>query len=194
MKTIYLSIGYFIAVILVAHFFAPPEYVWTQNTVSDLAAQGLPHQWIMQGGFIGFGVLLNLGFIQKFIVARKVIYADVPLMLYGLAVLVTGFFSTMPFIAGIAYSAQESGLHSLFAQLAGGFFILGILYRLVLAPTIQEKWFHAVFFILVMGTSLGFGLSENGMLALGKGIIQKTMYAVSFIWLLLSQRQVGDSL
>jgi hypothetical membrane protein len=163
-------------------------YVWTQNTVSDLAAQGLPNQWIMQAGFIGFGLLLNLGFVQKIIAAHKVIYSDLPIMIYGLAVLVTGFFSTQPFIAGMDYSAQESNYHSLFAQIAGVFFIIGILYRLVIAPTPKEKWFHAIFFLLVMGTSLAFGLSENGIIPLGKGLIQKTMYLFSFIWLVLSQR------
>lgn len=54
-KMIAIAIVYFIVIIIIAHFFAPPEYNWTQNTVSDLAAQGLKYQWIMQAGFIGFG-------------------------------------------------------------------------------------------------------------------------------------------
>jgi len=191
MNTITFSIIYFVGVIILSHFFVPSEYVWTQNTVSDLAAQGLPNQWIMQAGFIGFGLLLNLGFVQKFIAARKVIYSDISIMIYGLAVLVTGFFSTKPFIAGVDFSAQESDLHSLFAQIAGVFFIVGILYRLVIAPTSNEKWLHAIFLLLVIGTSLAFGLSENGIIPLGKGLIQKTMYLVSFIWLILSQRKIA---
>ena len=191
MNTITFSIIYFVGVIILSHFFVPSEYVWTQNTVSDLAAQGLPNQWIMQAGFIGFGLLLNLGFVQKFIAARKVIYSDISIMIYGLAVLVTGFFSTKPFIAGVDFSAQESDLHSLFAQIAGVFFIVGILYRLAIAPTSNEKWLHAIFLLLVIGTSLAFGLSENGIIPLGKGLIQKTMYLVSFIWLILSQRKIA---
>lgn len=76
MNMIPLSIVYFIAVIILADFFTPPAYHWTTNTISDLAAQGLKHQWIMQAGFIGFGVVLNDGFIQKFITAQKVSYPD----------------------------------------------------------------------------------------------------------------------
>lgn len=193
MKTIYFSVVYFIVIIIVAHFFVPPEYVWTQNTVSDLAAQGLPNQWIMQAGFIGFGVLLNLGFLQKSIATRKIGYPDIPVMVYGLAILVTGLFSTMPFIAGAGYSEQESNLHSLFAQIAGVFFIIGILYRLIIAPTAKERSFHTAFFLLVMGTSLAFGLSENGMITLGKGVIQRTLYLVSFVWLILSQWRYARS-
>ena len=187
MKMIPVAIIYFIVVIIIAHFFAPPEYNWTQNTVSDLAAQGLKNQWIMQAGFIGFGVLLNIGFVQKFISAPKISSPDLLIMLYGLAILLSGFFSTEPFIKGINFSAQENRLHSLFASAAGFAFTIGIFYRLVTAPTSGEKWLHAVFFLLVMGASLLFGLSESGILLIAKGIVQRTLYLVSFIWLYLSQ-------
>lgn len=183
-KTISLSVFYFVAAIIVAHFFVPSEYIWTQNTVSELASQGLPNQWIMQAGFIGFGLLLNLGFIQKFRIAKKVFLADVLIMLYGLAILLSGFFSTKPFIAGVNYSVQESNLHSFFAQAAGIFFSLGIFCRLIIVPTPKEKRAHAIFLLLVMGTSLAFGLSENGIILLGKGVIQRVLYLVSFVWLL----------
>lgn len=181
------AVIYFIVVIIIAHFFAPPEYNWTQNTVSDLAAQGLKYQWIMQVGFVGFGMLLNFGFVQKFIAAQKISYPDLLIMIYGLAILLSGFFSTEPFIKGVSYSVQESSLHSFFATVAGFAFTIGIFYRLITAPTSGEKWLHAVFFLLVMGTSLLFGLSENGILPVAKGIIQRSLYLVSFIWLFVSQ-------
>ena len=181
------SILYFVAVIVIAHFFTPAEYHWTQNTISDLAAQGLKYQWIMQAGFIGFGLLLNLGFIQKFIAAQKVFYPDLLIMLYGLAILLSGFFSAEPFIKRLSYSVQESNLHSFFATLAGISFSLGIFYRLVMASTPGERWLHALFLVLVMGTSLLFGLSENETLPLAKGLVQRSLYLVSFLWLFLSQ-------
>jgi hypothetical protein len=141
----------------------------------------------MQAGFIGFGLLLNLGFAQKFIAAQKVSYPDLLIMLYGLAILFSGIFSTAPFIQGVSYSVQESNLHSFFATTAGISFSLGIFYRLVTAPTPSEKWLHTIFLVLVMGTSLLFGLSENGLLPVAKGIVQRSLYLVSFIWLFLSQ-------
>jgi hypothetical membrane protein len=187
MKMVIIAVLYFVAVIVLAHFFAPSEYRWTQNTVSDLAAQGLKNQWIMQAGFIGFGLLLNIGFVQKFIVAQKVSYPDILIMSYGLAILLSGFFSTEPFIKGVSFSAQQSSLHSTFATAAGISFSLGILYRLIIAPSPGEKWMHAIFLVLVMGTSLLFGLSENGILPVAKGIVQRSLYLVSFIWLVISQ-------
>jgi hypothetical protein len=187
MNSISLSLIYFILVIVLAHFFSPSEYRWTNNTISDLAAQGVKYQWIMQAGFIGFGLLLNLGFLQKFIAARKVSYPDILIMLFGLSVLITGFFSTAPFIDSVNFSAQESNLHSLFATIAGICFTAGIFLHLVTASTPAQRWLDGVFLILVIGASLAFGLSENGTIPLGKGIIQRLLYLVSFLWLFVSQ-------
>ncbi len=187
MRLILFSLFYFVAIIIVAHFFVPPEYHWAHNTVSDLAAQGLHYQWIMQLGFIGFGLLLNVGLISKSVSAKKIFYPDVLIMLYGLAVLLSGFFSAAPFLEGVSYSIQEDKLHSLFAQAAGVFFSLGILAYLITSPDPKEKLFHTVFLILVMGTSMLFGLEENGVIHIDRGLIQRTLYLVSFIWLLVSQ-------
>jgi len=108
-------------------------------------------------------------------------------MLYGLAVLLSGFFSAAPFIEGVAYSVREDMLHSSFAQAAGVFFSIGIFYTLIVSPDPKEKLFHAIFLILVMGISMAFGLEENGIIHLGRGLIQRILYLVSFVWLLMSQ-------
>ncbi len=64
---ILVSVVYFVGVILLAHFFAQPGYLWAWTTVSDLAAQGHERKWIMQAGFIGFGLLLNLGIVASLV-------------------------------------------------------------------------------------------------------------------------------
>ena len=181
------AVIFFVTVIIIAHFFAPPDYQWAQNTISDLAGQGLKNQWIMQTGFIGFGALLNLGFILKFVSARNVSYSDLPIMVYGLAILLSGFFSTAPIIQGEKYSEQESSLHSLFATVAGISFTMGIFYRAITAPTSAERWMHVFFLVLVMVASLLFGLCENGRIQFGKGLAQRGLYLVSFTWIVLSQ-------
>ncbi len=187
MKIIFFSVFYFVVVIITAHFFMPPEYHWTRNTVSDLAAQGLKYQWIMQLGFIGFGLLLNIGFVSKFISAKKVFYPDLLIMIYGLAVLLTGIFSTEPFLEGVRFSVQEANLHSTFAQVAGLFFSIAILTYLIISPDPKLKLFHTIFLAFVLGISILFGMVENDIIHLGGGLIQRTLYLVSFVWLLLAQ-------
>ncbi len=187
MKITSFAIFYFVALISIAHFFVPPEYNWQQHTVSDLAAQKLPNQWIMRTGFIGFGLLLNIGILSKFIASKKIFYPDLLLMLYGLAVLMSGFFSAAPFLEGVSVNLQEDKWHSFFAQAAGILFSAGILFYIFSASNTKERSIHIVFLILVTGTSAIFGLEENGIIYWGRGAIQRVLYSFSFIWILFSQ-------
>ena len=52
------AVVFFVITIILAHSFAPIEYDWKQNTISDLGAQQYKNAWIMRVGFIGFGLLL----------------------------------------------------------------------------------------------------------------------------------------
>lgn len=187
MRWMTVAVAYVVVMIVMAHFFMPPVYSWTDNTISDLAAQRLDYQWIMQLGFIGFGVLLNGAFVKKFVAAGRVTWGDVPVMLWGVSMLITGFFSAAPFMAGVPYSVAEADMHSLFATLAGVFLTLGLVVNIFTAPTWQERVFHGVFVVLVVGISAVFGLAESGELALGKGLVQRVLWGVSFAWLLAAQ-------
>jgi len=180
---IYFSVFYFIAGIIIAHIFAPPGYVWTRNTISDQGSQGHVNKWIMQAGFIGFGVFLTAGMALKFRDLGGVNYPDVLMIAYGLSIMVTGFFCAAPIDKSLPFSARQAQIHSLFAQLAGFFLTAAILWYLFTSPS---RWaFHLTFLILILGISGLFGLSANGMIAVEKGILQRMLYLVSFIWLVL---------
>jgi hypothetical membrane protein len=178
------AVLYIVGFIVLAHFFAPPGYVWTRNTISDLGSQGHVNKWIMQAGFIGFGILLTAGLLFKFRDLGRVNYPDILIIAYGLAVLVTGFYCAAPIDKTLPFSAREEQIHSLFAQLAGFFLIAAILWYLFTSPS---RWvFHLAFLLLIFTISALFGLSENGMIAIEKGILQRVLYLVSFVWLLLA--------
>ena len=182
-----LSVVFVILSIIIAHLVMPSEYVWANNTISELASQGLSYRWIMQIGFIGFGLLLNIGLISKALSARKIIYPDLFLMAYGISVLITGFFSAEPFIEGTTYSIPEANIHSLFASAAGFFLTFAIVLSIFSTPNPREKFFHILLCIGVIGLSASFGLSENNMLSIGKGLLQRILWIVSFYWLLYGQ-------
>jgi hypothetical membrane protein len=175
----------FIAIIVVAHYFAPDIYHWTTNTISDLAAQNYNYAWIMRIGFIGFGLLLNLGILLKICKTKSVNPADVLIMIYGLAILCSGVFSTMPFDSSVVYSTMADKLHSIFAQIAGIALSIGIIIYLILSPG-NKKFVHLLFFILIIGISALFGLSKNGVINIDYGIVQRLLYGVSFIWIFLT--------
>lgn len=130
LKPFAIAVVYFIAVIVIAHFFAPPHYDWTQNTISDLGSQGHVYKWIMQAGFIGFGLILAAGVLHYFRQNQK-LYFLFFVATYGLSVLVTGFFCAAAIDPSISYSAREAGIHSAFATVAGIAMSMGILWQVI---------------------------------------------------------------
>jgi hypothetical membrane protein len=179
------AIAYFVGLILLAHFFAPPGYTWMENTISDLGSQGHTHQWIMQAGFIGFGLLLAGGLAFKFRAMGQINPPDSLMLVYGLSILLTGFFCAPPLDSSLPINIREGQLHSLFATLAGVALSVAILWYAIAAPTPTQRITHIVFVLLIVGISATFGLAESGTLAVGKGLVQRVLYAVAFIWLLM---------
>jgi hypothetical membrane protein len=164
----------FILFIIIAHIFSTSDYQWTKNTISDLGAQGYGRKAIMQTGFILFGVVLVTG-----ILLNGFSWRTAPMLIYGTCVALTGIFCTKPFVEGTDYSTTASSLHSLFAQIAGISFSLGILIQIFFTPDKNLKLIHLLFFILVIGLSATFGILKNS-----QGIIQRILYLVSFVWLI----------
>ncbi len=183
MKTILIPLGYIFAFIVAGHLFAPPEYDWTANSISELAAQGMPNGWIMRAGFIGFGLLLIAVLARRIWAQKRARWADPAVALYALSILITGIFSAEPFLEGVPFSPQEARLHTLFASLAGLFLTLGNLLALAQAPGAREKRSHSLFLLLVVGLSALFGLADAGSIAIGKGLVQRLLWLSGFGWL-----------
>ncbi len=187
LKPFLMAVIYFISVIVLAHFFVPPIYDWTQNTVSDLASQGHTYKWIMQTGFIGFGLLLTWGVIFHFNKSRRA-YFLLLVAVYGLSILMSGIFCAAPIDPSYPNSLRESQLHSMFATVAGIAMSLGIFWQIVVSSNNRERWTRFAFFLLVIGISGLFGLAENHILVLDKGIVQRVLYLVGLAWLVYEER------
>jgi hypothetical membrane protein len=172
------SVGLFVGFILVAHFFAAPPYDWKTHTVSDLASQHFPYRWIMKTGFVLFGGTLALGIANKLIQGNGTLLTELPVLVYGLAILLSGLYSTKPIVEGIAYSEFESQMHSYAAQLAGIAFSVGLLLHGFAETNQQLKIIHFATFAFVIGLSALFGIMDTHI-----GIVQRTMYLGSFVWL-----------
>lgn len=186
-RSILTAVVYFIAVIVLAHFFVPPMYDWTQNTVSDLASQGHTYKWIMQTGFTGFGLLLTWGVIFHFNKNNRA-YFLLFVAVYGLSILMSGIFCTAPVDPSMTYSVSEAKLHSMFATIAGIAMSLGILWQFAVSSNHRQRWTRFAFFILVIGISGLFGLAENHLLMIDKGIVQRILYLVGLAWLVYEEQ------
>lgn len=187
-----LAVLYFVAVIVLAHFFVPPTYDWTQNTISDLASQGHTYKWIMQAGFIGFGSLLAASSVYYFWQNKKRYFLWL-VAGYGFSILITGFFCAAAIDPSIEYSLQEASIHSMFATIAGLCMSLGIIWQVVASSTPRERWLRILFLVLVMGISALFGLAENHIVEIGKGVVQRALYLAGLAWLVFEEKQLTFS-
>ncbi len=167
-----LSTLIFVFFIILAHVFATNNFDFSKNTISDLGAQAYDRKWIMQIGFLLFGITVVVGiFLNGFSVRT------LPILIYALCVALTGIFCTKPFFQVNTFSQTQSSLHSLFAQIAGISFSIGILMQLFYEMEKPMKTAHFIFFLLVIGFSASFGVLKNY-----QGIAQRLLYLVSFIW------------
>ena len=174
-----ISVLFLVAAILAAHFIAPPEYNWRVHTISELAAQKYRNGPVMRAGFIGFGILLSSAVLLKWISASFPV-KYIPLMVYSASVLISGLFSTSPFISNLDFSVREAKIHSFFAQLAGFSFSVGILLFMIYEDRMGLKIVHFAFFLFVILTSLLFGRIHRY-----RGILQRLLYLGSFVWLVI---------
>jgi hypothetical protein len=101
---------------------------------------------------------------------------------------VTGFFCAAAIDPSISYSVREAGIHSAFATIAGLAMSLGILWQVIVSTNGRERWMRLAFLLLVMGISGLFGLAENHILELDKGIVQRCLYLVGLAWLVYEER------
>ena len=188
LKLFTFAVVYWILIIFVAHFFPPPGYDWTQNTISDLASQGHRYKWIMQLGLSGFGGLVVLAVIRTMIHARRMIPHSLPIALYGFTIFLSGIYCTTPINPSLSYSLNEAKLHSLFATVAGISLSLAIFWRIQTSKNRRELVAHILFFTAVIGFSALFGLAENQYVDVGMGIVQRLLYISGFVWLVYQER------
>lgn len=182
------SVGLFVGIIIIAHFFTNSPYDWKSNTVSELAAQNYQYRWIMKIGFILFGGILAAGIINKILSGNGKLITELPILVYGLAILVSGLYSTKPIVSGTEYSELESQIHSYSAQIAGMAFSTGLLIHGITASNTNLKIIHFATFIFVVGLSALFGLMNSNV-----GIIQRIMYLGSFVWLTIFYNEINKA-
>lgn len=181
-------VALFIAFILVAHLFVPQGYQIRINTISEMAAQGLPHGWIMRSGFILFGLTQIIGQGHRLQKQEGSLLTTIPYILYGVSIGLTGIWSTT-YPGMVQPNLTESGLHSLFATTAGVALVVTMLLFAWRTKEIRLRLTHLGVAILVLLLSMGFGLLPGI-----QGWTQRLMYAVSFLWILCCYGKVDKGL
>ena len=180
MRLYTLAVAILLALILAAHAVAPDAYTWTQHTMSHLGAQGYEHANTMRFGLVSYGALVLVGAILKVARAVRTAWPHSFIGIYGFAILLTGLFSTSPFLPGANFSVPEANLHSNFATLSG----IGILTAMVAFAIVHRSRLPRIIDVvaLVLTMLLSAAFFTFGDMA---GAFQRLLWLVGFAWLVI---------
>jgi len=160
---------------LVAPFFSHPEYSALAHTTSQLGGQNMPGAWIMNGGFVLFGSATALAALASW---RKDGWRNFLVLLFGLAMVATGLWSTGTAEFGNPVNAREDWWHSFFAT-ALGFAFAGACAAALFGP--RGRLDDPISWVGLAASAL----LPLAMQALGHyaGALQRAMFAISFVWI-----------
>ena len=169
--------GFFTAIILVAHAIAPAPYSWTVYSISHLGAQGYEYAWMMRFGLISYGAHVVIAAILKIARRPRTGWPHGFIGIYGFAILLSGFFSTSPFLLGVPFSTSEANLHSIFASLAGIALSAAMVAFAVMARTPRGRIIHLVALVLtLLIPEVFFRFSDAA------GVSQRLVWLVVLAW------------
>jgi len=108
-------------------------------------------------------------------------YVAAPTMAYALSISLTGIFSTSPCETGVPHSAEESEMHSLFANIAGIAFTAATLGLLLTEDDLRMRLVHLAGLSIVTFSSI-----MSNMQPEYRGIYQRILWAGGLSWLTVS--------
>ncbi|MGR3662578.1 MAG: DUF998 domain-containing protein [Paracoccaceae bacterium] len=160
--------------ILIGPYFSLSEYNWIKHTTSELGGQSMPFAWIMNSGFIAYGVATATAAIIMF---RAQPVTSVALLIFGTGLIGAGLFSALPIDSSLASDIAEDRLHSIFSSLTGFGIIAATASRIFWpAHDIRDRLSWATLIASIALPAAMFALPDDA------GGLQRLMFMTSFIW------------
>ena len=163
-----------------------PGYSHISDTVSQLGAQDRLYPWVMSMGFIVYGLLifcLNYGLYRESRRGLAPKASFVSLSIYGLGVLLSGFFQDSSKAPGVTANL-ESNLHSIFAMI--GFFglVVGmwLFARMVHLDPNWRGYTQLSISIAVLNLGLSLLFLMEGFRSF-EGLLQRSFYLLTLVWI-----------
>ncbi len=168
------GIAAIIGAMAIAPFLSHPEYSSLAHTTSELGGQSMPNAWIMNGGFLAYGLGVACGALSRL---RKTPALAAVMLLFAGALAGTAVFSAGSAAFRLPHDPVEDALHSFFSGLVGTAFALACAIRLF-APGGNRRdrtsWLGLV-------ASAAVPLAMTRLPGLD-GLLQRGMFAISFVW------------
>lgn len=164
--------------VMVAPLLMPGSYSCVSHTISESAAQGVPHAWVARLGF----VCLGMGAIAAALNCRHVwgLVGAGSLVLFGAFIICSAVVSEKPWQPGVAFDPRQARLHSVAAGSAGVAYTVGVA-SVLIVDSAAPGWLRA--FTAVAATSAV--VAPLGMVLRPRraGLLQRAMFALAYLWL-----------
>ncbi|WP_286830869.1 MULTISPECIES: DUF998 domain-containing protein [Kordiimonas] len=160
---------------LVAPFFMAGDYSNIHNAVSELGAQNTSNSWVMNLGFVLFGIGVGVDASMRL---KSAPIVGAAFLIYGIAMVLVGIFSHKPIDPLLPYDAFEDDLHSLFATVVGTTFSVGTLSQAFCERAMARR-------TACVAAALSAVILPLCMLQFPdvQGVPQRFMFVISFFWL-----------
>ena len=173
--------------LLLAPLLMPASYNWILHTTSEAGAQGTEGAWLTRLAFMLFGFAVLLLALKNQLAwnrAARGLHAT-----FGIGMIGNAVFSSRPWITELPYDVIEDFLHSLMSDLAGIAFTLGVIICLVKRK--QFQWKSRYMDILAIFIAVFVTISMMSFDSID-GILQRVMFAVSYLWYLRETREISN--
>lgn len=125
--TIFFGITFAAVAILLGPIWSPEPFNWLHHTTSEQAAQNMPGAWIMRLGFLAYGLATAIEAIRRW---RLRPWVRWPLVVFGLGLIATAFWSSASILPGVATDVTEDWVHSITSAIVGAGFVASCCARL----------------------------------------------------------------
>jgi len=163
--------------LLFAPLLMPESYDWVEHTTSESGAQGMAGAWLARMGFVFYGAAVLLLSVTHKSWQRL---ARLVHSVFGAGMIGNAVFSSRPWQAELPFSELEDLLHSWMSGLVGTAFTVGVI--VVFFARKQSNILTRSIDITAVLVSIGVTLV---MFSGGEdiaGLVQRVMFAVSYIW------------
>lgn len=162
----------FVLAVGCAPAYAPADYDWVRNLISELAAQGAPKAWLMSSAFIVLGLTVTID------AWRQHSFAAIPFCIFGVCFALAGVFQHRPLDPALVYDGRAHALHGLLATLSGIALSAGLAWHAVIQKQHIRKAVAGALALLGLLLPLAMLLWPAQ-----QGAIQRVMYVLVFAWL-----------
>jgi len=159
-------------------FFSDPEYLISENTLSELGAQNTRSNWIMNFIFILLGFII---FINGFKVLDGFRLQTAVLLVFCISLLLTGIFLNAPINRELTFDLYQNEMHSFFSTLTGISFCAYCLTISFIARWRNQKLL--AIFVGAIALTLSYLMFIHSDY---RGLYQRGIFIIAFGWILYS--------